>query len=69
MEKRPEGAVAAPIVEIIKLSLWDMNCYHLIEKAETNTEVGLWSQRYSVRVALPEKQLRVYSLEVKGKAK
>jgi hypothetical protein len=40
MEKRPESTIAAPVVKIVKLSLWDMNCYHLPEKPETNTDVG-----------------------------
>jgi hypothetical protein len=57
MEKRPEGAIAAPIVEIVKLSLWDMNCYHLIENEKRNTEVDLWSECYLLHVAVPEKQL------------
>jgi hypothetical protein len=35
MEKRPEGSIAASIVKVVKLSLWDMNCYHLIENPET----------------------------------
>jgi len=41
MEKRPEGSIAASIVKIVKLSLWDMNCYHLIENPETKNQVTL----------------------------
>jgi hypothetical protein len=41
MEKRPEGSIAAAKVKIIKLSLWDMNCYHLIENPEKKNQVTL----------------------------
>jgi hypothetical protein len=41
MEKRPEGSIAASIVKIVKLSLWDMNCYNLIENPETKNHVTL----------------------------
>jgi hypothetical protein len=41
MEKRPEGSIAASIVKIVELSLWDMNCYHLMENQETKNQVTL----------------------------
>jgi hypothetical protein len=34
MEERPEGAVAAPVVEIVELSFRDVNRYHLVEKSQ-----------------------------------
>jgi len=41
MEKRPEGSIAASIVKIVKFSLWDMNCYHLVENPETKNQVTI----------------------------
>jgi hypothetical protein len=34
MEEWPEGSIAATIVEIVELFLWDVNCYHLVESPE-----------------------------------
>jgi hypothetical protein len=36
MEEWPEGAVAASVVEIVELSLRDVNRYHLVESPETD---------------------------------
>jgi hypothetical protein len=41
MEKRPEGSIAASVVKIVKLSLWAMNCYYLIEDPETKNQITL----------------------------
>jgi hypothetical protein len=35
MEERPEGAVAAAVVEVVELSLRYVNRYHLVEKSQT----------------------------------
>jgi hypothetical protein len=36
MEEWPEGPIAASVVEVIELSFWDVNCYHLVEFPEIN---------------------------------
>jgi hypothetical protein len=47
MEQWPEGAIAAAVVEIVELSLRDMNRYHL-EETPHNTEVYISFQKRDI---------------------